>query len=81
MNASAMLRRAMLRRAIVATLSLALGACSWFTDFKQQPSVNALARSDVSGMGTMPSVVAVPLPAPERPWQTCLLYTSDAADE
>jgi len=34
-----MLRRAMLRRAVVATLSLALGACSWFTDFKQQPSV------------------------------------------
>lgn len=29
----------MIRRAAVAALPLALGACSWFTDFKQQPSV------------------------------------------
>ena len=29
----------MVRRAAVAALPLALGACSWFTDFKQQPSV------------------------------------------
>ncbi len=29
----------MLRRAAFAALPLALGACSWFTDFKQQPSV------------------------------------------
>ena len=29
----------MIRRIAVAALPLALGACSWFTDFKQQPSV------------------------------------------
>jgi mono/diheme cytochrome c family protein len=28
-----------IRRAVLAALPLALGACSWFTDFKQQPSV------------------------------------------
>ncbi|MBI2409289.1 MAG: cytochrome c [Gemmatimonadetes bacterium] len=31
--------KALLRRAAVAALPLALGACSWFTDFKQQPSI------------------------------------------
>ena len=30
---------AFVRRAALAALPLALGACSWFTDFKQQPSV------------------------------------------
>lgn len=29
----------LIRRAVVAALPLSLGACSWFTDFKQQPSV------------------------------------------
>jgi mono/diheme cytochrome c family protein len=29
----------LLRRAAVTTLPLALGACSWFTDFKSQPSI------------------------------------------
>ncbi len=29
----------MVRRTVVAALPLALGACSWFTDFRQQPSV------------------------------------------
>ena len=31
--------RAFLRRAVVAALPLALGACSWFTDFKSQPNI------------------------------------------
>ncbi len=31
--------KVMIHRAAVAALPLALGACSWFTDFKQQPSV------------------------------------------
>lgn len=31
--------RLMIRRAVIAALPLALGACSWFTDFRQQPSV------------------------------------------
>ncbi|MBW7933915.1 MAG: cytochrome c [Gemmatimonadaceae bacterium] len=31
--------KALLRRAALAALPLVLGACSWFTDFKQQPSV------------------------------------------
>ena len=29
----------MMRRATVAALPLVFGACAWFTDFKQQPSV------------------------------------------
>ncbi len=31
--------RAIFRGTVVAALPLALGACSWFTDFRQQPSV------------------------------------------
>ena len=31
--------KARLRRAVFAALPLTLGACSWFTDFRQQPSV------------------------------------------
>ncbi len=42
------------RRAALAALPLALGACSWFTDFKQQPSVGVWQVFNADSAETKP---------------------------
>jgi mono/diheme cytochrome c family protein len=42
------------RRAAIAAVPLALGACSWFTDFKQQPSVGVWQVFNADSAETKP---------------------------
>ena len=47
MNADRAMR---LRRAGALALTIALTACSWFTDFKEQPKVDPWQSSDIIPM-------------------------------